>query len=517
MKYSKILFPVLAIAALALTASAAPPVPGQPWTNSLDMKFVPVPGTSVLFSIWETRVQDYQAFVSATRRAWMNNGIGPTHPAANVQWEDAKAFCEWLTQKERQEGKITTQQSYRLPTDAEWSVAVELPPENGSTPKEKNMKIKGVYPWGTQWLPPKGVGNYGQTTRLENGQFVHMENFEFTAPAGSFAANKFGLYDLGGNLWEWCEDWYDSKQKFRVLRGASWLELDPSYLLSSYRNEYVQHGRGYTYGFRVVLVFGGTSPAVPATSIATSSKVTSPASTVRPAESPKPSAATTNSPWTNSLGMKFVPVLGTTAQFCIWETRAQDYQAFVSETGRPWKKPSFEQGPTHPAVMVNWSDTNDFCRWLTKKERREGLLKPPQIYRLPTDAEWSVAVGLTAETGNTPKDKNEKIKGVYPWGNQWPPPRGAGNYGQSLNVDSFETTAPVGSFAANQFGLHDLGGNVWEWCEGSYDNGHYRVLRGGSWDYRGIPDDLLSSHRFVSGDDSRYDFSGFRVVLADEP
>ena len=50
------------------------------------------------------------------------------------------------------------------------------------------------------------------------------------------------------------------------------------------------------------------------------------------------------------------------------------------------------------------------------------------LYRLPTDAEWSIAVGLDHETGDTPKDKNEKIKGVYPWGTQWPPPQGAGNY-----------------------------------------------------------------------------------------
>jgi formylglycine-generating enzyme required for sulfatase activity len=199
--------------------------------------------------------------------------------------------------------------------------------------------------------------------------------------------------------------------------------------------------------------------------------------------------------------------------FCIWETRVQDYQAFADATGRSWEKPSFEQGPTHPAVNVSWDDAKAFCEWLTQKERQEGRLGEGLAYRLPTDAEWSVAVGLTGETGDTPKEKDAKTKDVYPWGNQWPPPNGAGNYGKSLNVDSFENTSPVGSFAANEFGIYDLGGNVWEWCEDFYDGqSGGRVLRGGSWGYYD-PGNLLSSNRFFFTPDLRYGSNGFRVVL----
>ncbi len=143
----------------------------------------------------------------------------------------------------------------------------------------------------------------------------------------------------------------------------------------------------------------------------------------------------------------------------------------------------------------------------------EGKIKAGQKYRLPTDAEWSVAVGLGKEKGNTPKEKSRGIKDVYPWGKEWPPPKGAGNYYKSLKVDKFEYTSPVGSFAVNKLGLHDMGGNVWEWCEDKYSpTNTYRVLRGASWvdDY---PGSLLSSCRISLTPGGRYDIIGFRCVL----
>jgi serine/threonine protein kinase len=230
------------------------------------------------------------------------------------------------------------------------------------------------------------------------------------------------------------------------------------------------------------------------------------------AVSPAPASLPSGQRWTNTLGMGFTGVPGAPA-FSIWETRVQDYQAFATATGRSWPKPSFAQGPTHPAVNVSWDDAQAFCQWLTTKDRAEGKLSASQEYRLPTDAEWSVAVGLGNERGSSPKDKDNKIKDVYPWGTRWPPPQGAGNYHSNLRVDAFDNTSPAGSFPPNKFGLYDLGGNVWEWCSDEYSpSSRSRVLRGGSW-RNDVQDFLLSSYRSSSTPGNRYADFGFRCVL----
>jgi len=201
--------------------------------------------------------------------------------------------------------------------------------------------------------------------------------------------------------------------------------------------------------------------------------------------------------WQSSLGVKFVPAGTPCVLFSIWDVRVQDYQAFVTATNRNLRKADFDQGPTEPAVNVTWADAKAFCQWLTDKEHKEGKLGPKQYYRLPTDAEWSTAVGLKESTDapessnvggldlgpkETPRDKSGKIKDVYPWGTQWPPPPGAGNYAESLTHDGYAKTSPVGSFAPNSFGLYDMGGNVWQWCEDWNDpDQHVRTVRGGSW------------------------------------
>ena len=227
----------------------------HPWENSLGMKFVPVPGTRVLFSVWDTRVKDYEAYAAAAAgvdNSWKSPGFkqGPTHPVVKVSWDDAQAFCRWLTDKERKGCLITTGQSYRLPTDTEWSMAVGVDEPSVGPPKEKDGKVKDVYPWGTQWPPPGGAGNYAESLKVDD--------FPNTSPVGSFAANRYGLYDMGGNVDQWCEDWYDADQKSRVLRGASWGDRYPDYLLSSYRYYFTPDFRYGFGGFRCVLVVGSS-------------------------------------------------------------------------------------------------------------------------------------------------------------------------------------------------------------------------------------------------------------------
>ena len=191
----------------------------NPFVNSLGMKFVPVAGTEVLLGVWDVRVRDYRAYASAAGGvggSWQSPGFtqGDDHPVVNVSWVDAQAFCAWLTQQERQKGTLSERQSYRLPRDGEWSVAVGLIETSSGTPRDKDRWIQYAYPWGGHGLPPSGAGNYKPS--------VGADTYEFTSPVASFKSNQYGLYDMGGNVWQWCEDWYDSEQKTHPVRGASW-------------------------------------------------------------------------------------------------------------------------------------------------------------------------------------------------------------------------------------------------------------------------------------------------------
>jgi len=221
------------------------PEPGQPWTNGLGMMFVPVPGVNVLFSIWETRVKDYDAFARATKfdpNAGEDtyNGPrfeqGPTHPVVRIWQDGANAFCRWLTDSERSAGRLSPNQEYRLPTIAEWNAAV------GPT----------KYPWGDQFPPPPHAGNYlDVSARDKYGKPVtngYNDGYEYTAPVGRFAPNKYGIYDLGGNVWEWMGD-------KKVQRGGSFREWGAENLLSnSGRHEFFEFPG--SYGFRVVCAVG---------------------------------------------------------------------------------------------------------------------------------------------------------------------------------------------------------------------------------------------------------------------
>ena len=227
----------------------------------------------------------------------------------------------------------------------------------------------------------------------------------------------------------------------------------------------------------------------------------------------------------NTLGQRFVPVGD--VEFCIWQTRVKDFDEFakaVNLKSSGWRTPGFKQGPDHPVVNVSWIEATAFCKWLTDKEHKEGVLPAHQFYRLPTDLEWSKAVGLPDETGRTPSDRDMVITDVYPWGKDWPPPAGAGNYTGEETAsdvaikgynDGFVWTSPVGSFKANKFGLYDMGGNVWQWCMDSWDSvSKGKVLRGASWYNGALKLSLLSSCRVHAAPDSSTDNYGFRIVKA---
>jgi len=239
-------------------------------------------------------------------------------------------------------------------------------------------------------------------------------------------------------------------------------------------------------------------------------------------------------PWTNSLGMVFrlVSTTNNNLAHCwasIWETRYQDYRRFYDDPRRldyfagRWS-PAFKDRldfrieNDHPAICVSWDGARGFCKWLTERERAESRLDSDWRYRLPYDFEWSRSAGLDLEVGDSPGERidlarNPKrkrdIENHYPFGS-WQFRTGAGNYSPVQGIDPFELTAPVGSFSPNRYGLHDLGGNVWEFCE---DFGATVVLRGGSFNSEG-PQSLRTYYRlFPLRDAVGEEDWGFRVFL----
>lgn len=229
----------------------------------------------------------------------------------------------------------------------------------------------------------------------------------------------------------------------------------------------------------------------------------------------------------SSLALKFAPVGD--VEFCVWQTRVKDFEVFakaVNLKSTGWRSPGFKQGPDHPVVNVTWVEAIAFCKWLTDLEHKEGTLPPPQFYRLPTDLEWSKAVGLAEETGKTPEARDMGIADVFPWGTQWPPPPNSGNYtgeetGSDVAIksydDGFAWTSPVGSFPANKLGLYDMGGNVWQWCMDQWNNdSKAKVLRGASWYNGALKLSLLSSCRVHASPESSTDNYGFRIVRASD-
>jgi len=499
-----------------------------------------VPGTEVLFSIWETRVKDYAAYAAANSGVdgswkdpmYIGNAVtpGPTYPVVNVNWDDAVAFCRWLTETERKAGRLGAGQEYRLPTDAEWSYAVGIGDrERGSTPEDKDAKLKDVYPWGTGWPPPNGAGNYADisTKRLFPDQPAidgYEDGYATASPVGSFPANQHGLFDMGGNVWEWCQDFLHGPSGPHVMRGASWRYWVSNNLWSSCRSfGGLDRLRDMDHrGFRVVL--GDLVPLInPHRAVETRPRTNR-------GDEPTARRLTAGELMTNTIGMELVwiapgkftmgsstleqdhykeegPQTEVTLTKGYWlakyEVTQAEYEAVIGSNPSKWK------GQRLPVEQVSWTEAVEFCRKLTEKERVTGRLPAGYEYRLPTEAQWEYACRAGTRTRFGFGDSDEQL-GNYAW----------------YDANSGKATHPVGQKQSNAWGLHDMHGNVWEWCVdwlGDYPGGHVidpagatsgsvRVERGGSWYH--MPKFNRSAYRGRSGPASARASLGFRAALA---
>ena len=196
----------------------------------------------------------------------LSNGF---HPTVMVTWEEAAKFCNWLSEKESLrpayslvDGKLKLitpiTNGYRLLTEAEWEWVARY---NGGGGKQK-------YPWGESMPPEENSGNYADESAeslMTNVLSNYWDGYPVSSPSNKFKPNSIGIYDLGGNVSEWVNDYYSTMNRqvnqldkdpagpedgsMRVIRGSSWRHSTITALRFAYR-DYGTQGR-LDVGFRI--------------------------------------------------------------------------------------------------------------------------------------------------------------------------------------------------------------------------------------------------------------------------
>jgi len=411
-----------------------------------------------------------------TQGQWMAViGNNPSHfkgeslPVENVSWDDAVTFCQRLTESERARGHLPAGMEYRLPTEAQWEYACKA---------------------GTS---SDHAGHLGQMAWYEwnSGRRTHEVKTKRT--------NAWGLYDMQGNVWEWCSDLYERYSPgsqvdpkgsntgiYRVYRGGSW-DAAESGCRSSCRSRLLAESRSPNLGFRLAAVPSSGSGTTTGTAAAGQGAASARderrmeagpgmadgarageerqieiASGVRVAMCWVPAGSFTMGSPASEAGRSNdegqVPVR---LSHGFWLAKTECAQ-------RTWRavmgaNPSRFQGEDLPVEQVSW----DGCQAFIGKLRQPGR---GWRFDLPTEAQWEYA----CRAGTTgPYAGNLDAIGWY-------------------SANAGRRTHPVGTKQANAWGLYDMHGNVLEWCRDAYGanlpggadpvgNGAHPVLRGGAW------------------------------------
>ena len=439
---------------------------------------------------------------------------GPDLPVESVTWAEAMAFCERLTEREKAAGRLPSGYVYTLPTEAQWEYACRA----GTT--------------GDFAGDLDALGWYDKNS----GKQTHV--------VAQKKANPWGLYDMHGNVMEWCLDWYAEKLSggavtdptgpttagvMHIFRGAFYQSME-GMSTSHYRTGF--SGAGWLIypgtGFRVALAPAATlSDSVPGRATSEAPSVQAGLSYNAGKETkgkPEPGQACT----VPGLGLALQPIAAGTFLMGSLEGSNSDEkpQTKVTITRPYWlgatevtqaqyealmgSNPANTKGADLPVTNVSWFDARHFCSILTDRERSVGRLPEGYAYTLPTEAQWEYA----CRAGTT------------------------GEYAGDLDAlcwyenNSGGHNHAVAQKQPNPWGLYDMHGNVWEWCLDYYapypggivtdptgpatNNARYKkILRGGCWAIDA--NKCRSSWRAVLELDRNGDYFGFRVALCPVP
>jgi formylglycine-generating enzyme required for sulfatase activity len=276
MSSRRILFVSCLVVALAGAFSAvgapAPAEPPKPKDGPLGMKFVPLP-KGTFYMDWngekgsakKTEIkEDFEiAIHTVTQGQWQEvmgknpswfsrDGLGKDDvkdikdedlkqfPVESVSWEDVQEFIKKLNEKEKGRGYL-----YRLPSEAEWGFACR-----GGATSEEECSYHFYFNKPTNDLSSKQANFNGKFPfgKADKGPYLGRPT-----KVGSYTPNKLGLYDMHGNVWQWCEDLYDPKASFRVYRGGGWGDVAELCRAAS-RFRLTPGSRGNNLGFRLARV-----------------------------------------------------------------------------------------------------------------------------------------------------------------------------------------------------------------------------------------------------------------------
>ena len=380
-------------------------------------------------------------------------------PVGQVNWQDAVSFCKKLSElpEEKDSGRV-----YRLPTEAEWEYACRAT-SGAAYPFGDAAESLGEYAWFGEGLGGK----------------IH--------PVGEKKPNRWGLYDMLGNVSEWCQDRYAdypseattdprgaSGGSNRVHRGSDLLG-GAAFCRSASRYSCSLSLRKRLHGFRIALTLSGKQPEAFSQELKAIS---------------------------NSIGMKLVLIPSgtfTMGSLCgqvqggvsphevtitksyylgVYEVTQGQYERVMGKNPSYYSKQRLGNSDCsmYPVEMLSWEEAVVFCKNLSelREEKTAG-----REYRLPTEAEWEYACRATSIASFCFGDSVSSL-----WEYAW---FGEGPTG---------TTHPVGGKKPNRWGLYDMHGNVAEWCQDWFgenaiddmdpigpDEGLLKVLRGGVYEF----------------------------------
>jgi len=399
-------------------------------------------------------------------------------PVETVSWQEAQEFCRKLSE--------LTGRPCTLPTEAQWEYACRggttTPFYFGTSCNGTQVNCRGSYPFGT----------------AEKGPYL-----ERTCPVGSYPANPFGLYDMCGNVCQWCQDYCDAQPydlsvsvdpqgpaygPMRVERGGGW-DHECWGCRSAYRAGNGAANRYNNTGFRVVFAPGGNGASLrqsPAPDMPTPASL----DTGAPAEAKR---SHDRLELGNGLKMEFARIpagefsmgasdsdsvphadnekpqhkvkISRPFYMAIYPVTQEQYMkvmglnpAEFSATGRGERQVQGMDTGRFPVENASWDDAQEFCRRLSQRTGR--------FCTLPTEAQWEYACRAGTSTpfyfGTWANGAQGNCNGNQPCGTK--------EKGPYLG-----RTCPVGSYPPNPWGLHDMHGNVCQWCLDYWGERYYSV------------------------------------------